>query len=209
MKKSISINVKIILEATQFCIAFTGLFVAFSFFKSAIPPQFERLAHGTIGTIAAFLTSYLFLKFDKKTFADIGLIIEKTTLQNFFMGLLIGIALMGTLSLGVIYFSNFSIEINKNSTFFNFFLCTLPLIPLAFMEEMGFRGYPLVLLKNTIGMRQSVSITAIVFGFYHIVNGWTFQTAFLGRVFGGLFMALPRSIQTVLRCQRDFIMLPI
>ena len=180
MKKSTTLNVKIILKATLFCIAFTGLFVAFSFFKSAVPPQFERLAHGTIGTIAAFLTSYLFLKFDKKTFADIGLMVEKTTLKNFFIGLLMGIALMGTLSLGLIYFSNFSIETNKNSAFFNFFLCTLPFIPLAFMEEMGFRSYPLVLLKNTVGMRQAVIITAILFGFYHIVNGWTLQTAFLG-----------------------------
>ena len=154
---------KYILKAILFCIIFTGLFIILSFSKSFVPDKFERIAHGTIGTIAALLTTFLFVKFDKKTFVDIGLVFEKTTLKKFFSGVLVGITLMGILSVSVIFFSNFKIETNSNSNIFNFLFWTLPLIPLAFLEEVGFRAYPLIILKDKTGIRNSIIITSILF----------------------------------------------
>lgn len=139
-------KIKYILKATLFCVAFTGIFITFSFFKSSVPEKFERLAHGIFGTIAAVLTTFLFIKFDKKSFADIGLIFRKSTLTKFFLGVVLGIGIMGLAALSVIYFSDFKIVANTNSNIFNFLFWTLPLIPLAFMEEVGFRAYPLQLL---------------------------------------------------------------
>jgi len=179
-----------IIKAILFCIVFTGLLILLSFFKSSIPVKFERIAHGTIGTIAALLTTFLFVKFDKKTFADIGLVIEKTSLLKFFSGVLVGITLMGILSLSVIFFSNFKDETNSNSNILNFLLWTLPFIPLAFMEEVGFRAYPLILLKDKTGIRNSIIITSILFALYHILNGWTIQNSFLGAGVWGIIYGL-------------------
>lgn len=181
---------KYILKAILFCIIFTGLFIILSFSKSFVPDKFERIAHGTIGTIAALLTTFLFVKFDKKTFVDIGLVFEKTTLKKFFSGVLVGITLMGILSVSVIFFSNFKIETNSNSNILNFLLWTLPFIPLAFMEEVGFRAYPLMLLKDKTGIRNSIIITSILFALYHIVNGWTIQNSFLGAGVWGIIYGL-------------------
>jgi membrane protease YdiL (CAAX protease family) len=177
-------------KSILFCIVFTVLFVAFSFTKSFVAGKFERIAHGVIGTIAAVLTTYLFLKFDKKSFAAIGLNFEKTTLKKFVTGVLIGIAIMGLLIISVIYFSDLTITANRNSSMLNFLYCTLPLIPLAFMEELGFRAYPLVLLKDKTGVRNSIIITSILFALYHIVNGWAIQNSFLGAGVWGIIYGL-------------------
>jgi len=173
-------KLKIILKAVLFCILFIGIFIALSFLKTYIPGRFERLAHGIIGTIAALLTTYLFIKYDRKTFADIGLKIERATVKKIFAGVLIGIAIMGFMALCVILFSRFKIEINKNSDILSFFLWTLPFIPLAFMEEMAFRAYPLRIIQDKSGVRIAIIITSILFALYHIVNGWTVIDAFLG-----------------------------
>ena len=54
--------------------------MVFSFAKSFLPNNLERLAHGIIGTLAAFLTTVLFLKLDRKQYSDIGLTIERLTI---------------------------------------------------------------------------------------------------------------------------------
>ena len=116
-----NVKTKYILKSILFCTIFTGILVVFSFIKSSIPDKFERLAYGIIGTIAALLTTYLFLRFDKKSFADIGLKIEKATLKKFFAGVLAGIGIMGLLAISTIYFSDFRIVANKNSNILIFF----------------------------------------------------------------------------------------
>lgn len=185
-----NIKTKYILKAILFCIIFTGLFIALTFLKSLTPEKSERLVHGIIGTLAAILTTWLFLKFDRKTFADIGLKFEKATVKKFFIGILIGIGIMGLLSMSVIYFSGFKIETNSNSDILNFLFLTLPLIPLAFLEELGFRAYPLQILKDKVGIRSCIIITSVLFALYHIANGWTITNAFLGAGVWGIVFGL-------------------
>lgn len=177
-------------KAVLFCATFTILFIALSLFKSFFPGSQERIAHAIVGTIAAILTTFLFLKFDRKTFADIGFVYKKPTLKNFVVGLFTGICLMGLLSYTVILFSGFKVETNAESNLANFILCTLPLIPLAFMEEVGFRGYPLIILKNSYNTRNTILITSFLFALYHIANGWTLQNAFLGAGVWGILFGL-------------------
>lgn len=181
---------KFIFKAILFCVAFTGLFVILSLAKSFIPNNFERLAHGIIGTLAAFLTTLIFLKIDRKKFSDIGLTFERKTIIKFFAGFVAGIVLMGSLAMGVMYFTNVEIELNLKSNFLNFLLMTLPLVPLAFMEELAFRGYPLEILKGKTGIRLSVIITSILFALYHIANGWTIAKSFYGPAVWGLVFGL-------------------
>lgn len=181
---------KYILRAALFCIAFIGLHISFSFFKSTMPPKYERLTHGTLGTVAGMLITYLFLKLDRKTFADIGFVFDRNTVPKLLTGMITGFALMGLSALSVVYFSDFTIKVNPNSSMAYFLLMTLPLIPLAFMEEVGFRGYPLSVLKKNTNIRTSIIITSFLFAMAHIVYGWTIQNSFLGAgVWGILYGA--------------------
>jgi uncharacterized protein len=178
------------MKAILFCAVFTGIFIVFSFAKSFIPDNVERLAHGIIGTLAAFLTTGLFLKFDRKRFADIGLKFQPNTIPKFFTGVIAGIGVMGLLATSVLYFTNAVIAANPNSNLLNFLVMTLPLLPLAFMEELGFRAYPLEILKDKTGVRLSIIITSLLFALYHIANGWTIAGSFLGPGVWGLVFGL-------------------
>jgi hypothetical protein len=63
------------------------------------------------------------------------------------------------------------------------------LVPLAFLEELGFRAYPLVTIKEAAGKRTAILLTALLFGLYHIANGWTLQSALLGAGVWGIVFA--------------------
>jgi len=54
------------------------------------------------------------------------------------------------------------------------------ILPLAFMEEVAFRSYPLVCLRKAYGLRTAQLIIAIAFALYHIANGWNIVAAFGG-----------------------------
>lgn len=189
-KKSRATTAKSIFKAILFCVVFIGLFVFLSFSKGFVADKFERIAHGMIGTCAAIFTTFIFVKFDKINFADIGLKFERISVKRFLLGVLAGIALMGILSMSVITYSNFKIEHNSNSNFLSFLFYTLPLIPLAFMEEIAFRGYPLRKLKEQTGVRYAIIITSLLFGIYHIANGWTIQNSFLGAGVWGIIYGI-------------------
>lgn len=184
------IRIRYIFMAILFCLVFTALFVFFSFAKGFIPNDFERLAHGIIGTLAAFLTTVLFLKFDRKQFSDVGLTFERNTVAKFVIGVITGIVIMGLLATSVMYFTHVAIEVNRRSDLLHFLLVTTPLLPLAFMEELGFRAYPLEILKSKIGVRSSIIITSVLFALYHIANGWSIASSFYGPGVWGLVFGL-------------------
>ncbi len=181
---------KYIIKAILFCLVFTLLLVLFSFSKSLLPSYYERIAHGIIGTAAAFVTTVLFLKFDKKQFSDIGLTFERNTVKKFFVGVITGVLIMGLLAASVVHFSNVEVDVNPNSNLLHFLLVTAPLLPLAFMEELAFRSYPLEILKDKAGLRLSLIITSILFALYHIANGWTIASSFYGPAVWGLVFGL-------------------
>ena len=97
---------------------------------------------------------------------------------------------MGLLVTGVIYFTNVKIEVNRGSDLLYFLLVTVPILPLAFMEELAFRAYPLEILKDKIGIRLSILLISILFALYHIVNGCTIASIFLGPAIWGLIFGL-------------------
>jgi membrane protease YdiL (CAAX protease family) len=182
--------IKSISKAILFCAVFTALFTVFSFAKSFIPNNLERLAHGIIGTIAAALTTIVFIRIDKKNFAEIGLKPNRKTIVHFFSGFGTGIMLMVPIALGIIYFSDLTLEWNSDSSIISFLWITLYLIPLAFLEELAFRAYPLEILKNTINIRYSIILTSILFALYHIANGWSVTSAFMGPAIWGLIFGI-------------------
>lgn len=190
MHHNFGIKGRSILKATLFCVIFTGLFVVLSFAKSLLPNTHERLFHGITGAIAAFLVTLFFLKFDKKSFTEIELHFERKTVERFVIGVFVGILIMGSLAAGVMYFTHVAIELNPKTDVGHFFFATAPLIPLAFMEELGFRAYPLQILKDKTGIRLSIIITSILFALYHIVNGWTIVSSFIGPATWGLIFGL-------------------
>ncbi|MBI1779932.1 MAG: CPBP family intramembrane metalloprotease [Sphingobacteriales bacterium] len=178
------------LKSVLFCIAFTILFIAASFLKNLIPAEYERWAHGIIGTLVAFIVTFIFLKIDKRTWSQVNLVPDNKTILKFLSGIIIGIVLMAPLALLSIHYSGASIEFNSASGLVSFLLSTAALIPLAFMEELGFRAYPLETIKEKSGIRISLLITAVLFALYHFANGWSITSSFMGPFVWGLIFGL-------------------
>ena len=57
------------------------------------------------------------------------------------------------------------------------------------MEEIIFRAYPLITLKNKVGQFMALIITSILFGLYHLLFGWGI-TGFISTSIWGLAFGL-------------------
>ena len=181
---------KVAVKVVLFCCLFIVLFVVLSFSKSFIPGQYERFAHGIIGLLAALLSTYIFLRIDKNSFADINLKWEKKTLARFFTGFFVGLAITIIMFSCLVLFGNLRLELNQSYNIGSFLLTTLALIPLALMEEIAFRAYPLVTLNRKTSTWASLLITAFLFAVYHVANGWSIPVSFLGPGVWGLIYGL-------------------
>ena len=178
-----------IVLAVVFCSCFTLLLMLFSMGKQLFPASAERWAYGLLGTAAGLLTTLLFVRIEKLRFADVGLQWRKTTLLHFAQGVMIGVLIMGCMAAMVFVMGGLRLLWNTHATVWELLLAILPLIPLALMEEIGFRGYPLQRLQKAIGIRNAIWITALLFGVYHLLNGWSWQAAMLGTSIWGLLFA--------------------
>ena len=172
-------KISVVIKSLLFWILFIGLLILSSvLLLPFFPPSLSRSAYGSLGTLAAFITTWYFLKYEKRTFREIGLKWEKKTLLRFFYGLLVGGIIFIFVMIILIGFS--TLEIHKNTKPFSFAAIAgyLVFLPLALMEEVAFRSYPFLKLNKAFGLRITQIIVA--FAVYHIINGWDNLIAFAG-----------------------------
>lgn len=183
--KSIFITIT---KSVLFCAIVTGLLKLSLFITSSIPELGKNFLSSAIGPMLTLLVTYLFLKFDKKTFSSIGLKFERATIGKFCIGFLFGILTMTVLILSIVYASGLSIQPTKSGSILFVLFSALPIIILlAVMEELTFRGYPMITLKNGVGAMPALIITSVLFGLYHVVFGWGIQGFFSTSIWGLAF----------------------
>lgn len=175
-------------------IIFITLYVLFgallSQLKVFVPAKFERFTQGVLGTVAIFAVVLVFLRFENKKFRDYGLNWERKTLLKFTKGLSLGLVLATAMMLSQVHYSQLELHRNIDLDLIPFFLWSLAFIPLAFMEEIAFRSYPLLELNKVLNFRITQLILAILFAFYHVIMLWGVREAFLGPGIWALLYAL-------------------
>lgn len=116
-----------------------------------------------LAAIAALMRS------DGGSFREIGLngLGGKTPTQ-FLLGVGLGVAVVAAMMLVMLLLTPLEIEASVNSNIPAVLaLSFVVLILLALMEEIAFRSYALFTLKQALGTRPAIYITAIAFGLYH------------------------------------------
>jgi hypothetical protein len=102
----------------------------------------------------------------------------------------LGFVFVSGLTIFIAYVSGFKIGQNENG---NLLYILFPVFPtilfLAFMEEVAFRGYPLVMLRSKLGVLPAVIITSVLFGLYHVVFGWG-MTGFISTAIWGVLLGV-------------------
>jgi uncharacterized protein len=183
MKSALNENraIKAVGTSILFWIVFIALLVVSGIVSNILLPLAQsRLGYGMLGSLAALLVTWIFLKVEKKSLREIGLIWEQKTLLRFLAGLIIGSLLLGFILLALILFSDTQFTLNPEPFSIAMLVPYIMFLPLAFMEEAGFRAYTLVKLNKAVGTIAMQLIIAIAFALYHIANGWSIEAAFLG-----------------------------
>ncbi len=145
-----------------------------------MPPISKYGLGGILLTAIAFLLTYLVIKKEKKTFKDIGFYLERKTPVRFTIGFIIGCLVTITMVAIVILFSNVELNHNSNSNIASVLFWLLAFFPLAFMEEIIFRGYAFMKINENFGLWPAQILMALLFTWYHDFTGVTFFSQLMG-----------------------------
>ncbi len=146
----------------------------------SFPEDYKWFIGGAFGTLLALLITYQVSKFNKVSMNEIGLNWESKTPIRLLAGFLIGTAIACVMLLVIAHFTELEINRYENSNIPMAFFWMLAIIPLAFMEEVAFRGFVFFKLERIIGLRFTIIITSILFAYYHDLSGATFTSQLLG-----------------------------
>lgn len=135
---------------------------------------------GILLTIVALLITYAAIKKDKKTFSDIGFRWVRKTPIRFTGGFIIGILITVLMLIIMISFTDLEINYNVNSNVPSVLFWLLAFFPLAYMEEIIFRGYAFTKITKSWGLWPAQIVLALFFTWYHDVTGLTFFNQLLG-----------------------------
>ena len=186
---TISTKSAVVLKAVLFCLINIAILKLSFYVQTLIFGSSQGLLSSLIGPILVVLVTYLFLKWDGKSFAAAGLTVQRSTFRKFVVGVVLGILVMGAYIVCIIYSLGLEIRGNNSASIPYLLVNALPtIILLAWMEEVVFRSYPLVILNQGAGRLAALLITSALFGLYHLVFGWGiagfFSTAIWGLGFG-------------------------
>lgn len=163
-----------------FIILFTLLLVGSGKLRGLVAPDYSMLVYGTLGSLSAYGLAWWFVRHEGKSLAVIGLAPDRCTGIRFGLGVLIGMVVFGVMVGTLTHLAG--LEIRRANTVMDaaFWLAYLPILPLALMEEIGFRSYAQMTLYTKHGVWVSQVVCAVLFGLYHVAGGWSFASAFWG-----------------------------
>jgi len=145
------------------------------------PPEWTRLAQAILGTLAALFLIRIFLRVEKRSFADVDLVWQRGTLPRFLLGLVIGAALLGVALIALVGLTDLQLLRNPTAGQAPLWVGSLAVIGLfAFMEELVFRSYAYVRLDRAYGFWVAQLVAAVAFALYHVVSGWSLYASFMG-----------------------------
>ena len=163
---------------------FWSLFVLLLFLSNPVAlifgTRFLRLLSGVFGICSALLVTWLFLKYEKWSFKEIGLVWQTSTISRFIKGLFIGSAIFSAILLALLLLTPLQIQRNTKPVDSTALLGYLAFFPVSLMEEIAFRSYPFIKLHKQFGLRMTQVIVAVVFALYHVVGGQSVFGSFLG-----------------------------
>jgi uncharacterized protein len=175
-----SSRLNITVRVLVYWLLFIGLLMLMvGFLQPVFPARYERFVYGIGNTIGTFLLTFLFIRFEKKSWRDYGLVWEAGTLFRFFKGLLYGGLIFAGLLALLVAAGGIRVSLSPNWTVEALFWY-LPIIPLAIFEEVAFRSYPFIQLNKKFSFLITQLIVAVAFALYHISMGWDITVSLLG-----------------------------
>lgn len=168
------------LQSILCCILFTAVLALVSPLKHLLPPQFERYAYGILGVVVALGIVWVFCRWSRQRPAVMGLAWQPGTVKNFFTGFVSGLLISGIAFLIVIGVNDLQVIGVQGQDAGMFFMWAMALLLLSLMEEIAFRSFAFMHLKNNWGIWPAQITIAILFALYHVAGGQDMLSSFLG-----------------------------
>jgi membrane protease YdiL (CAAX protease family) len=160
-----------VLRVTLFWGAFWLLLFGLKNVPVLLSPALWYLLAGSIGSLGAVFVARALLKSESKTFSGIYLAWNAGSLRRFVFGCAVGMTIVGVMLVVIVVLSGLAVESVPNPDYLNALgFSILVLVVLALMEEIAFRSYPLVRLRDAFGVRTSIYCTSLFFALYHGVD---------------------------------------
>lgn len=148
--------------------------------KGKVPPNWGQLVWGLVSSAALLPLILVFLRWEGRTFRDIGLNFEAMSVPRLVAGTVIGVATFAVILWLVSMIAGPMRLTRGTASPGGMVVSGLTTLALACMEELGFRGYPLRTLVQTLGMWRAQAIVAVAFGLCHVAYGWSWTNIVLG-----------------------------
>ena len=135
---------------------------------------------GILMTGIALLLTYAAVKRDNTSFKKIGFQLERKTPFRFITGFIIGLVVTIVILAIVINFSSLQISYNDEAHIPAVLFWLFMFFPLAYMEEIIFRGYAFTKINKKFGIWTAQILLSLLFIWYHDFTGATFYYQLLG-----------------------------
>ncbi|MEO8218096.1 MAG: type II CAAX endopeptidase family protein [Acidobacteriota bacterium] len=174
-----------------FWIGFAVLVVLTKPVSAAVPGPWKGSFLGVIVTAGTLLLSWMILRKTEWTLRDIGLALRPSSVARFMLGMGCGLVLIA-LHYAILRILGGQVSLERvpevGSAALLAACCSF--VPLAAMEELGFRGYPLRRLDASYGLWIAQATVALAFAIYHVVGGVPWITALLGTGMGSILFGM-------------------
>lgn len=181
---------KPLLQVLAFCVCTAVALVVASIAARQLPGWPEEIVVGFIGVLLTLALTAAFLRWNRKSFNDIGLAPDRRTPMRFLIGVAVGFTLVA-LHIAIVAGTG-HVDWIRNSgsqakgigaAIFGYGL-------LALREEIAFRAYPLRTLLPAFGAAGAQLIVMVVFVVEHRLGGATWSNAVLGAGVGALVFGM-------------------
>lgn len=161
--------------------------------KLMAPEQWQQMTWGLVSSLLLLPLVLLFVRWEKISFRHIGMKFNAGSLLRGLVGTLIGITIFGVILLlialaagaGAVQF-----ELNTGWQLGAVGGILATTFALSCMEEIGFRGYSLCMLVNSLGLWPAQIIVVIAFGLCHIAFGWGWNAVLMGVIPAALLFGM-------------------
>jgi len=160
-----------VMKTALFWVGFFALLFGYRLFGGHFTAGKSYLTMGVVLSLSSILLTFIFLRSERKTLRDIGLVWSDGTFGRLAFGTMAGVFTMGILLTVLVTLSPLGLAPISNPDYFvGLVWAGLIFMALSLMEEIAFRAYPLIQITRSWGVRPAIYITSIVFAFYHGVD---------------------------------------
>lgn len=181
-----------VLRVAAFFIAYNLIMYAASIPKGVAPRWAADIVWGVLASIGTYLLTAFLLSREQRSRAELGMVPTWGSAARLVGGLLIGASVWGA-QMAVISLTLGPLSISAATTLpsvTTWLAVMASFLALSTMEELGFRAYPLRTLIPVLGEWPAQLAVAALFGLWHLVFGWPWQTVLLGVVPSGLMFGV-------------------